>query len=119
MALLPCRPPAPARRLSPCLPTAAVSQRQLADCLRMRERTAPRAPRPVHFAKVDEATYRNRLRRLYREAFRLTRHEIPAGLDLVLIPRAAEEPSLAELKRSLPRLVRQLAQRLQLQGTKA
>jgi ribonuclease P protein component len=62
--------------------------------------------------KVGRATHRNRLRRLYREAFRLTRHEMPVGLDLVLIPRTADEPPLEELKRSLPRLVKQVARRL-------
>ena len=62
--------------------------------------------------KVGKATRRNRLRRLYREAFRLTRHEMPAGLDLVLIPRRPDEPPLEELKRSLPRLVRQAARKL-------
>ncbi|HZT79460.1 MAG TPA: ribonuclease P protein component [Gemmataceae bacterium] len=61
--------------------------------------------------KYGPAVQRNRLRRLYREAFRLTRHEMPAGLDLVLIPRG-EEPALAALKESLPRLVKQLARRL-------
>ena len=62
--------------------------------------------------KVGPATHRNRLRRLYREAFRLTRAEMPTGLDLILIPRTSQEPPLAELKRSLPRLVSQLARRL-------
>jgi ribonuclease P protein component len=62
--------------------------------------------------KVGPATHRNRLRRLYREAFRLTRHEMPTGLDLILIPRRPEEPTLEELKRALPRLVRQVAQKL-------
>lgn len=62
--------------------------------------------------KVGQATKRNRLRRLYREAFRLTRSEMPVGLDLVLISRTSEEPPLDELKRSLPRLVNQVAQRL-------
>ena len=62
--------------------------------------------------KVGPATHRNRLRRLYREAFRLTRHEMATGLDLVLIPRGPEEPALEELKRSLPRLVNQLARKL-------
>ena len=38
--------------------------------------------------KFGKATERNRLRRLYREAFRLTRRELPAGLDIILIPRA-------------------------------
>src|SRR5437588_9446674 len=62
--------------------------------------------------KVGQATHRNRLRRLYREAFRLTRHAMPGGLDLVLIPRKAEAPPLEELKQSLPRLVNQVARRL-------
>jgi ribonuclease P protein component len=62
--------------------------------------------------KFGQATHRNLLRRLYREAFRLTRHELPVGLDLVLIPRTAETPPLAELQRSLPRLVGQLARKL-------
>ncbi|HKI36155.1 MAG TPA: ribonuclease P protein component [Gemmataceae bacterium] len=62
--------------------------------------------------KVGQATHRNRLRRLYREAFRLSRHDMPAGLDLVVIPRGSEEPALADLARSLPHLVRQLARRI-------
>src|SRR6266699_6737117 len=62
--------------------------------------------------KVGQATHRNRLRRLYREAFRLTRHEMPVGLDLVVIPRSSAEPEFEELKRSLPRLVRQLSRKL-------
>src|SRR5438093_10987683 len=62
--------------------------------------------------KLGRATHRNRLRRLYREAFRLSRHEMPAGLDLVLIPRRPEHPPLEELKRSLVRLVRQLHRKL-------
>src|SRR5438067_12723605 len=40
--------------------------------------------------KVGGAIQRNRLRRLYREAFRLTRHLMPTGMDLVLIPRLRE-----------------------------
>src|SRR6516225_3228391 len=45
--------------------------------------------------KNGPAVHRNRMRRLYREAFRLTRRESPAGYDLVLIPRQSTEPALA------------------------
>ena len=62
--------------------------------------------------KVGPAVVRNRLRRLYREAFRLTRHEMPTGLDLILIPRGSDEPALDDLKRSLPHLVGQVARRI-------
>jgi ribonuclease P protein component len=62
--------------------------------------------------KVGGATQRNRLRRLYREAFRLTRHRMPVGMDIVLIPRGPQPPTLARLMEALPRLVRQAAGRL-------
>src|SRR5579884_3906428 len=68
--------------------------------------------------KVGGAVQRNRMRRLYREAFRLTRHEMPVGLDLILIPRRPEPPTLAELKQSLPRLVRQVARKLEREADK-
>lgn len=66
--------------------------------------------------KVGPAVRRNRLRRLYREAFRLTRHEMPIGLDLVLIPRGPSEPRLEQLKDTLLRLVIQVARRLAREG---
>jgi ribonuclease P protein component len=62
--------------------------------------------------KVGGAVKRNRLRRLYREAYRLTRHQMPTGLDLVLIPRSPEEPALANLLEGLPKLVNQVARKL-------
>jgi ribonuclease P protein component len=62
--------------------------------------------------KFGPATVRNRMRRLFREAFRLTKHEMPTGLDLVLIPRCSEPPLLEDLKVSLTKLIRQMAQKL-------
>jgi len=66
--------------------------------------------------KVGGAVQRNRLRRLYREAFRLSRHEMPVGLDLILIPRRPEPPTLAELMAALPRLIKQVARKIERDG---
>jgi ribonuclease P protein component len=66
----------------------------------------------VSKAVAGIAIRRNRLRRLYREAFRLTRQEMPTGIDLVLIPRRREIPTLTQLCASLPRLVHHVALRL-------
>jgi ribonuclease P protein component len=51
------------------------------------------------------AVRRNRIRRVFREAFRLHLHELPAGYDLVLIPAAPKlEPRMPEVAAELLRL---------------
>jgi ribonuclease P protein component len=66
--------------------------------------------------KVGNAVVRNRWKRRIREAFRLERLQLPAGLDLVIRPRRGAELSFAAIRRSLPRLARQLASRLAAAG---
>ncbi len=61
------------------------------------------------------AAARNRLRRLYREAFRRVAADLPRGLDLILVPVArpggaadgrSRAPRLTDIERSLAQLAR-------------
>jgi ribonuclease P protein component len=61
--------------------------------------------------KWGKAHRRNRLRRLYREAFRLSKDQLPRGFDLVLIPRQYDLRLLPRLLASLPRLANEVARK--------
>ncbi len=63
--------------------------------------------------KVGNSVSRHRWKRMLREAFRLTRHELPVGFDWVIVPRRAEQPTLAEAQSSLKKLTARLARRLE------
>ena len=57
-----------------------------------------------------KAYLRNRIKRLFREAFRLSRPQLPIGLDLVLIPHfpRGKVPSLESIQESLIKLVNRM-----------
>lgn len=62
--------------------------------------------------KYGNAVRRAFLKRRMREAFRLSQHDLPAGLDLILIPRQGGPDGVKQFQESLGRLSRKLARRL-------
>jgi ribonuclease P protein component len=64
--------------------------------------------------KYGPAVVRNRWKRLIREAFRKSRQQLPAGLDLVVRPKKGAQPVYADVAGSLPKLVAKLGRRLRL-----
>ena len=62
--------------------------------------------------KYGGAVRRNRFKRLMREAFRLSRSELPVGLDLVVIPRRGAAAELDAVRASLTSIALRLQRKL-------
>ncbi|MEO1997759.1 MAG: ribonuclease P protein component [Planctomycetaceae bacterium] len=62
--------------------------------------------------KHGNAVRRSRIKRLLREAFRLSQFDLPSGFDLILIPRMDAGATRGDYQKSLKRLAWKIVRRM-------
>ena len=55
--------------------------------------------------RCGNSVVRHALKRAIREAFRRLQHQLPAALDVIVIPRPGVNPTTAQVQESLPNLI--------------
>jgi ribonuclease P protein component len=62
--------------------------------------------------RFGKAAKRNRARRLLKEAYRLHKHEMPPGLDIILLPGTGwNKPPLGAVEECMGRIARKLSEK--------
>jgi ribonuclease P protein component len=69
--------------------------------------------------KCGKSVARNQWKRTIREAFRISQHDLPPGVDLVVLPKAATPPPMLRVQQSLLALSWQAARRLRVRDARA
>lgn len=67
--------------------------------------------------KTGNAVVRNHWKRLIREAFRTSQHEIPAGFDFVVRPKKDAVATWRAIQKSVPKLAQRAAKRFEQKRT--